>query len=135
MADNKLNLAEHTLDRDDEGNLKAETVFVEELDADVEARPLNKAARRKYLSNLGEGEDLTAEETASLFREHVVDPDPADFPDEAVPYDEYTAEYIDEDMHTTLEDGLFIAILLASGEDDVVEQMRAAMEAGVAPEA
>lgn len=119
-------LDEITLDRDPEtGELEPKAVDVEEIGKEgetVRALPLNKAARRKYLKPLREGEDVGDELLARMFDDHLVEPDLTEHP--RCPDDGVSERFIREDLDPAAEDGLFIAILEASGERELVELLR-----------
>lgn len=120
-----VSLDEVTLDRDPEtGELEEKAVYVEELNPHepVKALPLNKDARRKYLDPLREGEDVGDELLAQMFDEHLVEPDLTEH--ERCPDDHVSERFISQDLDPKAEDWLFIAILQASGETELVEILR-----------
>ena len=114
-----LSLDDITVERGDDGELLAKEVYVEELDAHVKARPMTNGAQNRYLGAVGEDGELSNEDLAGLFSDHIVKPDLSDI----------DAAFIENDMKPGTEEGLLFAVLLASDMDDGVEQMRDAREA------
>jgi hypothetical protein len=113
-----------TIQRDAQGRARPRREYVEELDADVLARPLPSADREKYIGEtLGQGEDITDQMLAELFDEYVVYPDLTDHSE--CPDDQVTEQFVGESLTSTTEDAYFFAILLASDEQDLVERLRA----------
>lgn len=142
--------------RDDQGAIVPEEVYVEEFDDTVVAKPMNKAARRRYLEPIAEAasvaeaissgdldpddlsEDEEAEmenlglsdgEQAAMFEDHIVEPDLSAAYAEATDGEKETldAEFLDEFLDPNAETPLFYAILLASGEEEAVESHRGAL--------
>lgn len=142
--------------RDEQGAIVPEEVFVEEFEDTVVAKPMNKAARRRYLEPIAEAasvaeaisegeidadalseEDqdelenlgLSTEEQAQMFEEHIVEPDLSAAYRKATggEKEELDAEFLDEYLDPNAENPLFYAILLASGEEEAVESHREAL--------
>lgn len=124
MAD-KVSLDDISLKRDSNGDLVPVTVYVEELGGEITARPMTKSARQRYLAPLADEEDageLSNEMLAGLFSEHIVEPD----------MNGVDAEFIENNLNPSAEHGLFFGVLLASGEEEVVEEFRKALNGELA---
>lgn len=117
---------EVTFSRGEQGELQPETEYVEELGGKAKARPATKGHRDNYIEPFadpdGEKDTLTNADLAFLFDSRLEKPDLTNHP--RCPDDEVTPEFVEEDMPQSMQDGCFIAILLASKEYDLVRLMR-----------
>lgn len=117
-----------TVDRDSSGKLAPETNEIDELGGDaVKARGLTKSEKRDYIGPMLEGEEVPPDVLAEWFDEKIVAPDLRKKVDEVnrayadagvdKQYGGVTPEFVEEELTEDAENGLFFAILLASGED------------------
>lgn len=122
--DDVVSLGEATLQRDDEGRLMPSKEYVREMDGYVLARPLTRDERKRFVTDLveGEKEELSDAELAELFDLKVVNPDLTQHP--LCEDGHVTERFVREGLNQSQENGLFIAVLLASGEDDMVRRIR-----------
>lgn len=122
--DDVVSLGEATLQRDSEGKLMPSKEYVREMNGNVLARPLTRDERQRFVTDLLEGEkdELSDAELAELFDLKVVDPDLSEHP--LCEDGRVTERFVREGLNQSQEDGLFIAVLLASGEDDMVRRIR-----------
>lgn len=123
--DGMVSLADTTLQRRN-GDLVAETIEVEELDGSVRVKPMTRDERKFYVEEVNDPdsgrEEITDEELADLFDEKVVEPDLGEH--ELCPDGEVTERFVREGLSSKGEEGFYIAILLATGEEDMVRTMR-----------
>lgn len=122
--DDVVSLGEATLQRDSEGKLMPSKEYVREMNGHVLARPLTRDERKRFVTDLLEGEkdELSDADLAELFDLKIVDPDLSDHP--LCEDGRVTERFVREGLNQSQEDGLFIAVLLASGEDDMVRRIR-----------
>lgn len=124
--DGFLDLEDTTLQRDDSGDIKPQEVYVDELGGKVLARSLDRNERRMYVEELldedEDREELADSELAELFEKKIVEPDLTDHP--LCENGRVTERFVTEGLNSAQEDGFFLAILLASGERDLVRIMR-----------
>lgn len=115
-----------TYTRDDTGELAAEDVFVEELDGMARSRPLMKNQKQRtvnpFIDPDGPKDELTDADLAELFDSRLEKPDLTEHP--ACEDSRVTERFVGENMPDSMQDGCFIAILLASKEYDIVRLMR-----------
>jgi len=127
--DGLATLEDHTLQRDETGGLQPQRIReIQELGgADVIAKPLTRQERRQYIEELVDDstdkEEITDAELAELFDTKIVRPDLAQH-DLCQPEGHVTERFVREGLTGKQEDGYYIAVLRASGEDDMVRQMR-----------
>ena len=123
--DGLATLEDHTLQRDPSGDLKPQRVTdIPELDgADVIAKPLTRQERKQYIQDLVEGskDEITDAELAELFDRKIVAPDLSEHP---LCNGQVTERFVQDGLLGKQEDGYYIAILRASGEDEMVRRMR-----------
>lgn len=120
-----VSFEEVTYQRDSQGNLKAEDVHVRELDGMARAVPMNKS-QREMISNLqdpdSDRDELTDAELAELFDRNLKKPDLTQHP--RASGGRVTEGFVSNEMPQTMQDGCFMAILLASKEYDMVRLLR-----------
>lgn len=124
---NKVSLEDITVQRDESGQIQPKTVYVDELNGEVDVRPMSRADRKKYLSEIFEPEDtdkelLPDEVLAEMITKLVVTPDLTEHP--RCPDNEVSPEFLQNELDPQYEMGLFYAILLASGDEEVVDEFR-----------
>jgi len=126
--DEIVSLADTTLQRRG-GELVAERVYVEELDGSVKAKPMVRDERKYYVEEINDPEvdrdEISDGELADLFDEKIKQPD---LTEHELCDDSVTEEFVSEGLTSTGEEGYYIAILLVSGEDDMVRRMRGEYE-------
>ncbi len=123
--DDVVSLDETTLQRDSDGDLRPQKVWVKELDGNVVARPLTRDERQRHIEELVDDEtdkeELTDSELAELFDRKIVDPD---LKGHRLNGETVTTDFVSKGLNQTQENGYFNAILLASGEDKLVRMNR-----------
>lgn len=118
------------IQRDENGEIIPRREYVEELGGDAIAKPLPRSARERYIEEtLGQGEDVTDAMLAELFDEYLVVPDLTTW--EGCPNDRVTEEFVTEGLTQAEEDAFFFAILLASGDHDLVDRLRSNRRGGL----
>lgn len=124
--DGLLDLEDTTLQRGDDGEIKPQEVYVDELGGKVMARSMDRNERQKYIEDLmdedSDREELSDAELADLFERKIVAPDLTEHP--LCEDGKVTEVFVREGLNSAQEDGFFIAILMASGERDLVRLMR-----------
>lgn len=121
-----VSIDETTLQRDpDTGQLEPEEVYVEELGGPTLARPMKRDEREQYIDDVAdeesEKEEVTDKELAELFDRKLVKPD---LSEHEMCDGRVTEKFVREGLTKNQEDGFYIAVLLASGETDVVRMIR-----------
>lgn len=123
--DDVVSIEETTLQRDSDGDLRPQKMWVDELDGNVVSRPLTRDERKRYIEDLldedTDKDELSDSELAELFDRKIVKPDLTKHP---LNGQKITTEFVREGLNQPQEDGYFIAILLASDDDKLVRRMR-----------
>ena len=128
-----VSLEQTTIQRDETGEIIPRREYVEELGGDGLAKPMTNALSSRYIDGkLNEGEDLTDRDLANIFDRCVVSPDLTEHPQ--CPNDGVTEEFVAEQMTGAMEDAYFILVLKASGEDALVDRIRATSRGELPPE-
>jgi len=125
-GDEFISVDEVTFSRDDDGNLLAEDVFVEELDGMARSRPLMKEQRERivepFIDPEGHKDEITDADLADLFNSRLEKPDLTEHPH--CPDSRVTERFVEDHMPQSMQDGCFIAVLLASKEFDLIRILR-----------
>ena len=118
------------IQRDETGEIIPRREYVAETDEDALAKPLPGSARERYIEEtLAQGEDITDAMLAEMFTDYLVVPDLTTWAD--CPDDHVSEDFIQDGLSQAEEDGYFFAILLASGDTDLVERLRANRRGGM----
>lgn len=123
--DGLVDLETTTLQRDDDGELLPVRTFVQELGGDVVAKPLERDERERFVEDLigDSGKDeLTDAELAELFDSKIVAPDLSEH--RLCEEGRVTERFVRKGLNQNQEDGYYIAVLLASDEDELVRRLR-----------
>lgn len=119
-----------TFQRDEEGDLVPNEVFVEELEQMGHApyalaKPFHGDQRQRYLEDPADPdsdvEELTDADLAELFERNLIRPDLHESP---ACEGRITERFVSEELPEPAQDACFIAVLLASGEHEYVRRMR-----------
>lgn len=115
-----------TIQRGSDGEILPRREFVEELDADVVAKPLIDDARDRFLESVADPEtdkeELSNAELAELLDTHLVAPDLTEHP--LCENNRVTERFVREGMTDSMQDAYYIGVLLASDEHEYVRRMR-----------
>lgn len=117
---NAVSLSDHSTRRDSDGNRLPGWQHVSFLGGDIEVIALDNAQKQDVNDSLetmdekeGDEEVIPSDLSARIFNDVVRTPHPKD--DDNIHVDEFTTEYVSEDLHEDLELGYWVAIFRESG--------------------